>query len=639
MISMRESHHDGVGTWRAVLGERIFLAATVTCLGAGGLLFGFGDHHAASVTWMLATILGAGWGAWWVIDGLRHRRFGVDVIALLALCGALAVHEELAGAVISLMLATGRSLEAWAAGRARRDLRSLLERVPRVGHRYCPDGLKDVAIDVLVRGDLILVHSGEVVPVDGVVVGSTAVVDESALTGEPLPLERSPGDAVRSGVVNAGNPFDLRLTTTASESTFAGILRLVDEAQQSTAPFVRLADRYAFWFLVLTLAATSLTWVVSGELARAVSVLVVATPCPLILAAPVAFAAGLSRAAKRGVIVKGAGTLERLATCRTLLFDKTGTLTAGHPTLAAVISSDGMALDEILRLAASLDQVSPHVLATAVVTAAMQRHLSVALPSNVEEVPGQGIRGRVEAHEVSVGKAAWVGLVANPSWARNVRRRAEFEGATTVFVGVDGVPVGALVLDDPIRVDSGRAIRDLRRSGIDRIVMVTGDRAEVADAVGAVIGVDEVLAERTPTEKVDAVRLERHRAPTIMVGDGINDAPALALADVGVALGSRGATSASEAADIVLAIDRIDRLGEATFIARRARQIALQSVVAGMGTIAGGDGRGRVGLFACSLGCAAPRGHRRGRDPQRTQGALARGAGGALDRPRCGACP
>ncbi len=583
MISVLESHKDGVSLWRAVLWGKIFLTATVTGLATGGVAYGVGAHHVATVTWMLTTILGAVSGAWWVVDSLRHHRFGVDLIALLALCGALAVHEELAGAVISVMLATGRSLEAWAAGRARRELRSLLERAPREAHRYSPDGLENVALEVLRPGDLVLVRSGEVVPVDGAVVGTIAVLDESALTGEPLPVERSPGDAVRSGVVNAGTPFDLRVTTTAAASTYAGILRLVNEAQHSMAPFVRLADRYAFWFLVLTLAATALTWVSSGGLERAVAVLVVATPCPLILAAPVAFVAGLSRAAKRGVIVKGAGTLERLAKCRTLLFDKTGTLTAGHPTLATVVSSDGMAIDEILRFAASLDQVSPHVLATAVVTAAMQRHLSLALPSNVEEVPGHGIRGSVEGHEVSVGKAAWVGMLGNPPWARNARRRAEAEGATTVFVGVDGVPVGALVLDDPIRVDAGRTIRELRRSGIDRIVMVTGDRAVVADTVGAVIGVDEVLAERTPTEKVDAVRLERHRAPTIMVGDGINDAPALALADVGVAIGARGATSASEAADVVLAVDRLDRLGEAAFIARRARRIALQSVIAGMG--------------------------------------------------------
>ncbi len=283
------------------------------------------------------------------------------------------------------------------------------------------------------------------------------------------------------------------------------------------------------------------------------------------------------------MIVKGGGTLERLAKCRTLLFDKTGTLTAGRPSVATIVTPNGSSPDGVLRWAASLDQVSPHVLATAVVKAAVERHLVLSLPSNVEEVPGHGVRGAVEGHEVTVGKAEWVGMPGNAPWARAARRRAELEGAVTVFVGVDGTPVGLLVLDDPIRPDASRTIRDLRRGGIDRIVMVTGDRAVVADTVGAAIGVDEVLAERSPAEKVEAVRIEHQRAPTIMVGDGINDAPALALADVGVAIGARGATASSEAADAVLAVDRLDRLGEAVAIARRSRRIAQQSATAGMG--------------------------------------------------------
>lgn len=558
----------------------MLLTATTAGLAAGGLLYALGVHRGATVTWTLTTVLGAAVATWWVGDGLRHGRFGVDVIALLALGGALAVHEELAGAVISVMLATGRTLEAWAAGRARREL--LLERAPKEAHRHGIDGLETIALDQLARGDLILVRSGEVVPVDGALVGTTAGIDESALTGEPLPVERSPGDPVRSGVVNAGAPFDLRVTTTAAESTYAGILRLVKESEQSTPPFVRMADRYAFWFLVVTLAAAALAWALSGTLVRAVAVLVVATPCPLILAAPVAFVAGLSRTAKQGVIVKGGGALERLARCRTLLFDKTGTLTTGHPTVAAIVASDGMATDDILRWAASLDQVSPHVLATAVVKAATQHAMPLTLPLQVTEVPGHGVRGLVDGREVRVGKADWVGVAGSAAWVRSARRRAESEGAITVFVGLDGAPVGLVVLNDPIRADAARTIRDLRRGVIDRIVMVTGDRAVVADTVGSMIGVDEVLSERTPSEKVDAVRIEHSRAPTIMVGDGINDAPALALADVGVAIGARGAAASSEAADIVLAVDRLDRLGEAAVIARRSRRIALQSVIAGM---------------------------------------------------------
>jgi heavy metal translocating P-type ATPase len=560
----------------------VLLSVTLTGLGAGAVGYLSGSHRLATLAWTATTIVGVLAAAWWVVDALRHGRLGVDLIALLALCGALVVHEELAGAVIAVMLATGRALEAWAAGRASRELRALSERAPRQAHLHGTDELQTVPLETVAPGDLILVQPGEVVPLDGLVAGAAAVTDESALTGESIPLEHPTGDAVRSGVVNAGGPFDLRVTTSAAESTYAGILRLVDKAAASTPPFVRLADRFAIWFLGATLIVAGVAWGISGELSRAVAVLVVATPCPLILAAPVAFVSGLSRTAQRGVVVKGGGVLERLARCRTLLFDKTGTITTGMPTVATVVPAGTLSADETLRLAASLDQVSPHVLASAVVQAAVQRGLPLTLPSSVEEVPGRGVRGRVGRQDVTVGRADWVGIPPGAEWARRVRRRAESEGALIVFVGVDGIPAGLIVLDDPIRSDAGRSVRALRRAGIDRVILVTGDRAVVAETVGAVIGVDEVLSERSPTEKVDVVRVEHAHAPTIMAGDGINDAPALALADVGVAIGARGATASSEAADVVLTVDRLDRLGEATVVARRSRRIALQSVIAGM---------------------------------------------------------
>jgi heavy metal translocating P-type ATPase len=480
------------------------------------------------------------------------------------------------------MLATGRMLEARATARARRELRTVLERAPRTAHRYTAGELADTMLDEVKPGDLLLVSSGEVVPVDGRLETEVAVLDESALTGEPLPVERHAGDAVRSGVVNAGGPFDLRATTTAADSTYAGIVRLISDAEASTSPFVRLADRYAVVFLVVSLAIAAAAWAVSGDLERAVAVLVVATPCPLILAAPVAIAAGLSRAAHRGVVVKGGGALEQLGRGEILLFDKTGTITAGQPQVAEIVATGTMPADDVLRYAASLDQVSPHVLAAAVVRAARHRNLRLELPDGVVEVPGHGVRGRVAGHDVAVGKAAWI-AAPTAGWARPIRRRAELDGALTVFVRVDGTPVGALLLDDPIRPDAPRTIRQLRRDGIRRIVMVTGDRADNATTVGSVIGVDEVLAERSPADKVEAVKLEKRLGATIMVGDGLNDAPALAVADVGVAVGARGSTASSEAADVVLTVDRLDRLGEAIVIARRARRIALQSVIVGIG--------------------------------------------------------
>ena len=580
------------------------LAVTVAGLAVGGGLHLAGDPGAGDVAWLAVSACGLLYAAWAMADSLRRRRAGVDVIALLALAGAVAVGELLAAAVITVMLASGRALESWAAGRARRDLTGLLRRVPRTARRYRDGQLETVPLGDIVPGDVILVAHGDLVPVDGTVTGSSAVLDESALTGEPVPVERPDGDIVRSGVVNAGGPFDLLATAKADESTYAGIVRLVTEAEESQAPFVRLADRYAVWFLLVTLAAAGIAWVAAGA-DRAVAVLVVATPCPLILAAPVALVSGMSVAARRGVVVKGGGVLEQLARCTTLLLDKTGTLTSGHPAVAATVAAGRWSAGDALRLAASLDQVSGHVLAAAVLTAARQQGCVLSMPKQAEEVAGQGIRGVVDGHQVTVGKAAWCGIggtAGTPQWVKAARRRARLDGALTVFIGVDGQPAGVLVLDDPVRADAARTIRALRAGGIGRIVMVTGDRAEVAETVGAVIGVDGVLAERTPGEKLDAVRAEQVRGPVVMVGDGINDAPALALADVGVAMGARGATASSQAADAVLTVDRIDRLGEVMTIARRTRRIALQSVLAGMAMSLIAMGAAAAGLLPAVWG-------------------------------------
>ena len=538
--------------------------------------------------------------AWSVGAGIRRREPGVDIVAVLALAGCLLVGEFLAGAVIAVMVASGVVLERRAAARARRELTALLERAPRVVHRYAADGeLTDPPLAEVAPGDRLLVKPGEVVPVDGRVEGPPATLDESALTGEPLPVERPAGEAVRSGAVNAGRPFDLRATTSAGDSSYAGLVRLVEAAQQGKAPSVRLADRYALAFVPLALALAGLAWAASGEARRAVAVLVVATPCPLILAVPVAIVSGLSRTARRGVVVKDGAALETLARARVLCFDKTGTLTAGRPTLGEVVAPGRIAGPELLRLAASLDQVSPHVLASAVVRAAREQGLRLTLPHGVEEVPGHGIRGSVGPRSVALGKAAWIFGDGAPPWLRTVRRRSEADGSLTVFVAVDGEPAGALVLHDPIRPDAARTIRDLRRGGIRRAVMLTGDRAEVADTVGAVVGADAVVAERTPAEKADAVAAERASGVTLMVGDGVNDAPALAVADVGVALGATGSTASSEAADVVLTVDRLDRLAEALHIARRARRIAVESVIAGMGL-------SLVAMVAAAFGAIPP---------------------------------
>ncbi|MES1240012.1 MAG: heavy metal translocating P-type ATPase [Acidobacteriota bacterium] len=554
---------------------------------AGGAARLAGAGSLPGILWALTTAVVLVPLALTVVRDLRRGELGVDLIALLAMAGSLGLGEPLAGAVIALMLSGGQALEAFAGARARRELTALLMRAPKAVHRYEDGLLTSPPIEEVRPGDLLLVKPGEIVPVDGLVEDELAVLDESALTGESRPVERTARELARSGTVNGGAPFRLRATATAADSTYAGIVRLVREAEASKAPFVRLADRWSLFFLPLTLGVAAAAWALSGDPVRALAVLVVATPCPLILAAPVAILAGVSRSARRGVIVKGGQALEALARARVLLLDKTGTITTGMPSLSDVETFGRETAPEVLRLAASLDQVSQHVLAAAVVRAARDRGLALSFPARVAERPGQGIQGEVEGRRVSLGKLSFLQPDETPPadvrLVRRVRRRTALEGSSSVFVAIDGEVAGALILHDPVRPDSPRALRALRRAGIERVVLVTGDHPEVAETVGAGIGADEVLAERSPEEKVAAVLAERSRGLTLMVGDGINDAPALAAADVGVALGARGATASAEAADVVLTVDRLDRLGEALAIARRSRAIAVQSVAAGMG--------------------------------------------------------
>ncbi|NMM16256.1 MAG: heavy metal translocating P-type ATPase [Cellulomonas sp.] len=570
-------------TWLRDRVELLLFATSTMLLAGGGAAWLLHATSVAEPAWIAGTLLGLVFSIAWTASAVRRRQPSVDAIALLALAGALWVNEPFAGAMITVMLATGQVLDARASARARRELSLLVERAPRTARRRVEGGVVEIPVDEVAKGDRILVGTGEVVPVDGRLV-SGGVLDEAALTGESFPVERPAGDEVRSGVVNAGSPIDLVATSVAAQSTYAGVVRLVEQAQASSAPFVRAADRFAIIFVPLTLVLAGAAWALSGDPVRAVAVLVVATPCPLLLAAPIAIMSGLSRAAHIGVVVKGGGALERLAAGRVILFDKTGTLTQGQPALASVVTaSDQIDADEILRLAACLDQVSPHVLASSIVTAAARRGLALQMPQDVQEEHGYGLRGRVGAHEVRVGKAAWIVGDLQPAWVRQVRRRADLDGSLTVFIALDGVPAGAFLLEDPIRPDAPRMVRALREVGISRVVLVTGDRADIADTVGRIVGVDTVLADCDPADKLAAIELEAAHAATIMVGDGVNDAPALAAAGVGVALAARGATASSEAADVVLTVDRLDALADAILIARRSKRIALQAVLVGMG--------------------------------------------------------
>lgn len=587
------------------LSSERFLRRALIVVALGGLCLGvvawFADHPVlAKWTWAAGTlpvIVGLGLS---MVRDFMAGRMGVDAVAFVSMSAALALGETLAAVVVAVMYAGGNALEDFAVGRAERDLKSLVDRAPRVAHRRIDAAIEDIGIEKVALGDVLLVRAGEVIPVDGVVNASSAMIDEAALTGEPIPVVRERGEPVSSGTVNAGETFEMRASATAGESTYAGIVRMVTAAQTAKAPFIRLADRYAILLLPVSLTVAGIAWTFSGDPIRGLAVLVAATPCPLILAAPVAFIAGVSRAARHGILIKGGGALEALAHTHTAMFDKTGTLTVGGARLVAVETAPGIEPDEVLRLAGSLEQSSQHVVAAAIVAAATGKGLKLTTAGDVRETRGSGLEGAVEGNLVRVGSYDLVcGAVRPQGWLNRALRRASWRSALSVFVSLDGVVIGAILLADELRRETPRAIQSLRTAGISRIVMVTGDRADAAETIGAALDLDAVLADRVPSDKVDAVAIEQRLHPTLMVGDGINDAPALAAAHVGIAMGARGASASSEAADVVILVDRLDRVSDAISIARRAHHIAVQSVVVGM-ALSG------LAMLAAAVGLLSP---------------------------------
>jgi heavy metal translocating P-type ATPase len=565
-----------------MLGRRTVVAAAALAGLAGGLAaWACGSTVVADGFWAATTGLLLVPLTVSVARSLLRGDVGVDLIALVSMAGALMLGEYLAGAVIAVMLAGGNALEERANRRAARELTALVERAPRTGLVRRGDGLVELPVENVAAGDRLVVRAGDVVPVDGMVEGDEAVLDESALTGEVLPVTITHGGQVRSGTTCAGSAFELTALRPAAESTYSGLVRLVEQAETSRAPFVRMADRYAAIFLPVTAVIAGLAWAVSGDPVRALAVFVVATPCPLILAAPIALMSGLSRCARGGVVVKGAATIERLGKARSVLLDKTGTVTLGRPELDRVESLDGISPVETLRLAASVDRLSSHPLAKALVTAAEAERLPLSVPDHVAESFGHGIEGDVDGRHVLVGSRRWL-----EEHQIEAAVPAALEADAKVLIAVDGTAAGIALVGDRLRSDADGLVPRLRAAGIRHVAMVTGDRRAVAEAAGERLGVDRVYAEQTPEQKLDVVRALQARPELrtiVMVGDGINDAPALALADVGIAMGSGGATVSSETADAVVLVDRVDRVADAVSFSRRALFVARQSVLAGIG--------------------------------------------------------
>lgn len=557
--------------------KRLRPALVVTSLGGlatalVGMLGGFNVVYDTALTATTILVILALMGQ--IIVSLRRKEFGLDTIALLSMSSALIFGEHLAAAVVALMYSGGQYLESVAEGRARRDMTALLQRAPRLATRRRGENLDEITIEAVETGDRLVVRQGDIVPADGTL-AEDAVLDEAALTGEALPVNRKRGQPVMSGSANAGNLFEMIVTKPASESTYAGIIRLVEAAHNSKAHMSRLADRYALAFLLTTLSIAGLAWLLTGDPVRAVAVLVVATPCPLILAVPIAWTAGMSRSASVGLIVKGADILEKLGQVRTLILDKTGTLTDGRPHLAVINALADE--NDLLRLTASLDQGSNHAAARAVVAVALDRGLALTPPTHVSEKPGEGISGTIGCTQVSIG-----GLNYIASKVADVPTLGQSE-VMTAAIAVDGKFAGTLLFSDALREGAGEALVELKRLGVNRMILATGDRADVARSVAKDLPLDEIRAELTPLQKIELVQKEVRQAPTMMVGDGVNDAPALAAADIGLAMGLHGSAAAVEAADAVLLAERLEPIGDGVRIARECRRIAMQSVVAGIG--------------------------------------------------------
>lgn len=564
--------------WRSITLVIIALAG----LALGGLLWWSGLHAAAGYVWAGATLPVLIGLAVEIVVSLRRADVGLDIIAALSMSAALGFNEPLAANVVALMYAGGQLLERYAEGQARREMTALLGRVARTAMRRRGAELDEVPIEIIRPGDTIFVRQGEVLPVDGVIAaGHAAALDLSALTGESLPQNLMAGAEALSGSTSLGAAFDLVASREAAESTYAGIVRLVEGARASKSPMMRIADGYSLAFLGFTLVLALIAFALSHDPSRVVAVLVTATPCPLILAVPIAFISGMSRTAKLGVLVKSAGVFETMGRIKVAIVDKTGTLTHGAARLSEVRPAAGFSADDVLRHAASLDQASGHVLAATLIGAATSRGLVLSAPTGVVEVPGLGIEGMVGGRKVAVGGDSYVGDRAGGEDPRSLHPAGL--ASASIAVAIDGKLAGVLVVDDPLREDALLTIAQLRQGGVQRVILASGDKPDVAARIGRELGADETLGGLTPSQKVEAVEAARRFGSTLMVGDGVNDAPALAVADVGIAMGARGSAASSETAGAVLLVDRLSPLPLALEAARRTRRIALQSVAAGLG--------------------------------------------------------
>ena len=558
----------------------IIAALTLAAVVAGALARAVTGPETVARAWLIALALLGAPIVWSMIVAARHGRFATDLVAAAAIVMAIVLQQPLAGLVIVLMQSGGEALERFAEGRASAAVRALEEAAPRRANRVRGERVEAITADAVAVGDVLLIRPGDLVPCDGVVLLGSSDVDASSLTGEPTPVAAVPGVRLLSGSLNGAGSFTMRASSTASASQYARIVELVRHAQSTKAPLQRLAERYAVWFTPLTALACGAAFLVSRDWTRVLAVLVVATPCPLILAPPVAIVAGINRAARRQIVVRTGAALEQLGAVTTVVFDKTGTLSVGKPALQRIVPTNGMPPAEVLRLAGALEQASSHPMARVVVDAAALGG-PLPTPSLVHEAAGQGVTGVVEAHRVHVGSRRYV--AANAPSDHADLQLSSAEAGLRSFVAVDGRLSAVLHFEDTLRPDVASLLVRLRALGIQRTVLLSGDHEATTRAVAARIGITEVRGDLLPADKVAEVeRLRGEGEIVLMVGDGTNDAPALAAAHVGVALAGHGGGITSEAADVIVLVDRVDRIGESIALGQRTTRLARQSIRAGL---------------------------------------------------------
>ncbi|MBO0452380.1 heavy metal translocating P-type ATPase [Candidatus Enterococcus murrayae] len=550
-----------------------FLSTVVIGIIALVLEFGFQQNQAAF--WLVAIVGGIMTISMLIgmIKTLRSGKYGVDILAITAIVATLLVGEYWASLMVLIMLTGGDSLEDYASHQASRELRSLLDNSPRIAHRIEGEEISDLAVEEVQVGDMIMVKPGELVPVDGRVVMGESFVDESSLTGESKPIEKKVSDELMSGSINGDAALRFKVTKAAKDSQYQTLVKLVKESEAKPAHFVRLADRYAVPFTIIAYLIGGIAWFVSKDPVRFAEVLVVASPCPLILAAPVALVAGMSRSSRNGIVVKTGTTIEKLARAKSIAFDKTGTLTEGKLSVEEImVASNDFSKEELMVYAASGEQESSHILARSLVAYAKEKGDTLYPVSKLEEITGQGIQADVNGKKIRVGKASFVGSTIELS-----------NQQTAVYVSLEDQYIGYITFTDIVRKESADTIKALNELGINKTIMLTGDHKSIANQIASEVGISEVHAECLPEEKINVLKdLDETDRPAIMVGDGVNDAPALAIADIGIAMGAHGSTAASESADAVILKDDLSRVSEAVRLSQDTMRIARQSVLIGI---------------------------------------------------------